>query len=86
MPHGPWNLSPAVYHEPDAPDELTDAELAEVQKVFAPLTDLLQTYIDANPETWTFDAMHEALARAHDYLDGMERYIEQQIAIEEADA
>lgn len=55
-------------------------------KVFDPLVDVLDAYVEANRETWTFDAMHEALERAHGYLDDMERAIDADIAAEEADA
>jgi hypothetical protein len=65
---------------------LTDAEMTEMHKVFDPLIDVLDAYVEANGETWTFDAMHEALARAHDYLLDMEREIDAGIAAEEADA
>lgn len=77
-------------HDPeprdDAPGTLTEDDLAEVNSIFDPLVDILDAYVDTHPETWTFAAMHEALARAQGYLEDMERDIDTDIAAEEADA
>ena len=81
MPKKPdfsWPLVPDNDAEPAR--VLTDAEMAEMRKVFDPLIDVLDAYVEANGETWTFDAMHEALERAHNYLDDMERDIDAAIA------
>lgn len=87
MPKKPdfsWPLIPQ--NDDEASRLLTEAEMAEMCKVFDPLIDVLDQYVEAHPDTWTFDAMHEALARAHAYLDDMERDIDAAIAAEEADA
>jgi hypothetical protein len=83
-----WQLVPAPASEP-TPRFLTDAELAEVNKLFVPIDALLDQYIEESPE-YPYDTILEALARLTDYYEGMQAYvdaeIEKDIAAEEADA
>jgi hypothetical protein len=68
---------------------LTDVELAEVNTLYAPLDAILDQYIDDSPE-YPYDTILEALARLTDYYEGMQAYIDAEIAkdiaAEEADA
>lgn len=83
-----WQLVPAPAPEP-APVMLTDVELAEVNTLYAPLDAILDQYIDDSPE-YPYDTILEALARLTDYYEGMQAYIDAEIAkdiaAEEADA
>jgi hypothetical protein len=88
MPHGPWALTPANTPDP-APRTLTDAELAEVNKLVVPIEALIDQYIEDTP-AWPYDAILEALARLTDYYESDETFvideIAKEIAAEEADA
>jgi hypothetical protein len=83
-----WPLVQTPVPEPE-PVLLTDAELAEVNKLFVPLDALIQHYIEDTP-TWPYDAILEALARLTDYYESEETFvideIANEIAAEEADA
>jgi len=83
-----WQLVHAPAPEPD-PDLLTDAELAAVHTLYAPLGAIIERYIDDSPE-YPYDTILEALARLTDFYEGMQAYIdaeiEKDIAAEEADA
>lgn len=75
--------------DPEEPVLLTDDELADVNKVYEPITGIINQYIDDSP-TYPYDAILEALARATDYYEGLQQYIDAEIdkdiAAEEADA
>jgi hypothetical protein len=75
--------------EPAEPVMLTDAELAAVNTLYAPIDVLLDQYIETSPD-YPYDTILEALARLTDYYEGMQAYvdaeIEKDIAAEESDA
>jgi hypothetical protein len=68
---------------------LTDAELAEVNTLYDPIDAILERYIENSP-AYPYDTILEALARLTHYYEGMQAYIDAEIAkdiaAEEADA
>lgn len=85
-----WSLVPAntPVSQPE-PALLTDDELAEVHKLFVPIEAIIEQYIEDSHE-YPYDIILEALARAMDYYEGLQAYIDAEIdkdiAAEEADA
>jgi hypothetical protein len=83
-----WQLVPAPAPARE-PDLLSDAELAEVTKLYEPIDAILDQYIEHSPE-YPYDTILETLARLTNYYEGLQEYIdaeiEKDIAAEEADA
>jgi len=85
-----WQLVPTPRHVPEPePALLTEEELAQVNALYDPLDAVIERFIETQ-ETWPYEAIVEALARLTEYYEGlnehMTAWLDEQIAIDEADA
>jgi hypothetical protein len=85
-----WQCVHAPANDPEPePELLTDEELAQVNTLYTPLETVIEHFIETQTE-WPYEAILEALARLTNYYEGlnghMNQWIDEQIAIEDADA